>query len=1009
MFLLWFAWRAIRLPLLVRMAVRAIARRRSTAILIVIGTMVGTALLSSSLAIGDTLKDSLYKTILDQLGELDEVVVTQAASDQADFFSVDTIKSVFYSDSVVTYLREQKDDVIEAYLPALLAYMAAEHLDPVSGEVIASEPSVTIIGTRVDDFRIYTKNPAVSDFTVQECIVSDELARVLDLTIGSPVRLSLWGVDKTFAVKQIIARRDFPSIHMQGYTVLLNLDSIYGILNAFEGSVNFFSNEYLSFLTKNSFFNREMDTFRQLIREMPEDPINMVMVSNVGDRHRGVLKTDEAKSLLEQYLTTYQEQHPETASTAFTVRAVKAEGRATADLIGQAFTAMFLILSGFSMVAGIVLIINIFTLLGEERKSEIGLMRAMGISKGVIAGMFLMEGMLYSLVSSIIGATAGAGAAWGAITLGQKLAGKLSLPSTFNLSFSLTWSHFFLAIALGISITCITVLFTSLRISSMNIISALRDIPPARGRKRSRSGLITGGIIVLLGMLLTLAGLGLSGFRAPLYLLGPCIIVAGGALIFRPVLADKWVMTTAALSVGLYSLLSGRFIPGFYDDPIAFVSSGLVMLTAAVVLVVNFDRLIIQPVRWATRWRPRFGALLKMAISYPLSSRLRTGLTIFMYAIVIFSVTLIAVMKHLQQSEFSHMREQYLQGYDLRIQFKMPSPGFDLHAALSVEDPALWDTISRVDIERSKMMTIPDPAAADTQAVYLPVAMLDEDNISSVQELPLRARSDQAASDSIAWKSLLTASDTIILGWLSDPDNPETAFPLAIGSEVTLCDADVPDTCTVRQVVGMVDSDQSYTSAPGLEESLNISRFSVQGTYRLDIADGQDIAEVTKRLERVLTRYGAEVIDLQAQLKSQLDFMNMFFALMQVYLGVGLIIGISGLGVVMIRSVHERRHQIGIMRAIGFQRSDVVVSIVIETGVIAFIGIAIGTVLGITTAYTMFEQQLSANGAGISFTVPALELLGITGLSFALSLLASIYPARQAGSIAPADAMRHLE
>ncbi|OIP97576.1 hypothetical protein AUK40_02985 [Candidatus Wirthbacteria bacterium CG2_30_54_11] len=1009
LFLGWFAYRAIRLPLLVRMAVRAIARRRATAVLILIGTMVGTALLSSSLAIGDTLKDSLYKTILDQLGELDEVVVTQAASDQTDFFSIQSVKSVFFPESVVAYLREQKDDIVEAYMPALLGYMAAEHLDGSSGEVLSSEPSVTIIGTRIDDFRTFTRQPSVPDFSLKECIVSDELAKALNLSEGSQLKLYLWGVDKTFTVKKIIARRDFPTIHMQGYTILLNLDSVYEILNAFEGTLDFLSNNYLSFLTKNSFFNKEMDTFRQLIRELPPNPINMVMVSNVGDRHRGVLKSEEAKGLLKQYVISYQEQHPESSEIVFSVRAVKEEGKASADLIGQAFTALFLILSGFSIVAGIVLIVNIFTLLGEERKSEIGLMRAMGFRKSAVAGMFLMEGMLYSFASSIVGAVAGAGAAWGAITLGQKLAGKLSLPSTFFLSFDLSWQHFLLSVLLGFSIACVTVLFTSLRISSMNIVSALRDIPPSHGKKRSRAGFIAGGMTILLGMLLTSLGSVFSSGRAPLYLLGPCVVAAGGAFMFRVLFSEKWVMTISSLSVGVYALCAGKIIPGFYDDPIAFISAGLLLLTAAVVLVVYFDRLIIGPVRLLTAWRPRLGALLKMAVSYPLSSRLRTGLTIFMYAIVIFSVTLIAVMKHLQRTGFTHMREQYLQGYDLRIQFRMSNPAFDLEAALNGADPSLFDDLSRIEVERSKLLTMPDQAAADAPPVFVPVAMMDEDNLSSVRALPLKERLDQDMSAVETWKLLLTEPDTIILGWLSDPDDQEPAYPVVLGSEVKLCDADIPENCTVRRVIGTSDTGESYTSASGLEESLGISRYTVQGAYRLEVAEGRDIQEVSRRLERALTKYGADIIDLQAQLKSQLDFMNMFFALMQAYLGVGLIIGISGLGVVMIRSVHERRHQIGIVRAIGFQRRDVVLSIILETGVIAAIGIVIGTVMGITTAYTMFQQQLSANGAGIGFSVPALELAGITGLSFFLSLLASIYPARQAGRISPADAIRHLE
>jgi len=132
------AW---RLPLVFRMAVRNIWRRKATAGFIVLGAMVGTALLSSSLAIGDTMRFSLNKTILDQLGELDEVVVTQAASDQNTFFSVDSIKNVFFPGAAVDYLKEQKDNTIEAYLPRSLVICPRKCLIPLPEKCCRPSPT----------------------------------------------------------------------------------------------------------------------------------------------------------------------------------------------------------------------------------------------------------------------------------------------------------------------------------------------------------------------------------------------------------------------------------------------------------------------------------------------------------------------------------------------------------------------------------------------------------------------------------------------------------------------------------------------------------------------------------------------------------------------------------------------------------------------------------------------------------------------------------------------------
>ncbi len=47
----------------------------------------------------------------------------------------------------------------------------------------------------------------------------------------------------------------------------------------------------------------------------------------------------------------------------------------------EIFTQLFLVFGSFSVIAGMVLVINIFTMLGEERKSEMGMARALGMRR----------------------------------------------------------------------------------------------------------------------------------------------------------------------------------------------------------------------------------------------------------------------------------------------------------------------------------------------------------------------------------------------------------------------------------------------------------------------------------------------------------------------------------------------------------------------------------------------------------------------------------------------------
>src|SRR6185437_17034907 len=87
-----------------------------------------------------------------------------------------------------------------------------------------------------------------------------------------------------------------------------------------------------------------------------------------------------------------------------------------------------------------------------------------------------------------------------------------------------------------------------------------------------------------------------------------------------------------------------------------------------------------------------------------------------------------------------------------------------------------------------------------------------------------------------------------------------------------------------------------------------------------------------------------------------------FFSMFQGFMALGLFVGIAGLGVIAFRSVVERRQQIGMLRAIGYQRPTVTLSFVLESGFIAVMGIASGVV----GALILSRNLLTSNYFGTS-------------------------------------------
>src|SRR5690242_17499650 len=101
---------------------------------------------------------------------------------------------------------------------------------------------------------------------------------------------------------------------------------------------------------------------------------------------------------------------------------------------------------------------------------------------------------------------------------------------------------------------------------------------------------------------------------------------------------------------------------------------------------------------------------------------------------------------------------------------------------------------------------------------------------------------------------------------------------------------------------------------------------------------------------------------------------------------------------IMLASVTERTHEIGIRRSLGARRSDIVWQFVIESGVMALTGGVVGVILAVLISQLVqmfFTASVPLSGV----------LLGVT-LSTAVGLFFGIYPASKASKLDPIEALR---
>ena len=116
---------------------------------------------------------------------------------------------------------------------------------------------------------------------------------------------------------------------------------------------------------------------------------------------------------------------------------------------------------------------------------------------------------------------------------------------------------------------------------------------------------------------------------------------------------------------------------------------------------------------------------------------------------------------------------------------------------------------------------------------------------------------------------------------------------------------------------------------------------------------------------------------------------------------ISLLVGGIGIMNIMLASVTERIREIGIRRAIGAKRRQIILQFLIETVVLSTVGGAIGIGIG------LFIPWLITRVAGMPTVVTGTSLVLSLGISMGIGILFGIYPAFRAANLDPIVALRH--
>jgi putative ABC transport system permease protein len=187
-------------------------------------------------------------------------------------------------------------------------------------------------------------------------------------------------------------------------------------------------------------------------------------------------------------------------------------------------------------------------------------------------------------------------------------------------------------------------------------------------------------------------------------------------------------------------------------------------------------------------------------------------------------------------------------------------------------------------------------------------------------------------------------------------------------------------------------------------------------TLALNAPKVEDVLAVKAQAEAWADRRNPEwrpngQISIASQGLDRLVAMNqgilVFKILMGAFTAISLIVGGIGIMNVLLASVAERTKEIGVRKAAGARRRDIVVQFLAESVVISLAGAVIGAVLGIAGAFLVTYIMRTQTMAQVYAAVTWQTLSVAMGAAVLVGLVFGMYPALKAANLSPVEAMRY--
>jgi putative ABC transport system permease protein len=185
-------------------------------------------------------------------------------------------------------------------------------------------------------------------------------------------------------------------------------------------------------------------------------------------------------------------------------------------------------------------------------------------------------------------------------------------------------------------------------------------------------------------------------------------------------------------------------------------------------------------------------------------------------------------------------------------------------------------------------------------------------------------------------------------------------------------------------------------------------RINDASTFMVKVGAGYDVSQVQQRIDDLYGKRYRLTLESNTSIRSRaLTLMDRAFSMFDVMALIAVAVGSLGVINTLTMSVIERTQEIGMLRAIGMTRGQVVRMVLAEAGLMGLFGGMLGLVTGVILARILFFGMMAMSGYKLTFVMPIDGVLLTLVVAVIVSQIAAIFPARRAAGIKILEAVHY--